>query len=457
MTALIWKPLALLGGRNLQQLRGRRAADCGKSIDVGLLLIVSMLIVGLGQWLFWLHLPATEEHAPQVAGVVAGVLGVIYLVALRSFDAMDTAARAVVVLLLGTVMVVNALLAGHELVIVAFGPQVQAQGRMLATSGIDSHADALERSLGLPGLRSELKFTEAAATAARAERVRLPEAVLQLQQQAEACDAGTRALQARIPSDPESPAYPPARQAWRQQQARCGTVRQQAAQEQAQHQARLDAHLADLAAARSRQAQALQRASDEHTRTLDADKGTLTTAATTGFARHHALWAAVDAGSVPRWAVLGLMALVFLGDCFCFVIKLLVRDDIVTADARQAADALWLHGRLHDEVLRRQCQLMRPTVHAQSDALQQDLQALAAEAVAPALVHGAGVRAFTQGAERQAAMQQAAVPQAAVRLATAHLAAHRSGSAPPSQLLGLLARMARAATIHPNSAARRAT
>lgn len=446
MTALFWKPLALLGGRNLDQLQGRGASDCGKSIVVGLLFIVSMFIIALGHWLFWQNLPATADHAVAVAAAVTGVLGVMYLVALRCLDAMGGAARVLVTALLGCIMVVNALLAGHELVIVAFAPQVQAQGRVLATSGIDSHASALERSLGLPGLRQQLGQTDAAGTAARAERARLPEAVVQLQQQADACDASARALQARVPPDADAPGYLPARQAWRQQQARCGTLRKQSAQELAQHHARLDKHLAELADARSRQSKALQQADAEHRSTMDQDKGTLTTSATTGFARHHALWAAVDAGTVPHWAVLGLMLLVFLGDCFCFVIKLLVPDDNATADARQEADSQRLLDRLHVAVLQRQRQLLRQAVRSQDAELQSDLQRLVADAVGPALVHGAGVQAFTKAARRQRRAHAAAGRSSGAASASAAPgAAAATGPGPvPAHLLGRLARMARA-------------
>lgn len=464
MTTLLWKPFALLGGRNLAQLQDRRAAECGKSIAVGMLFIVSMVIIVLGHSQFWLHLPTTADHAVAVAGTVAGLLGVMYLVALRCLDAMGGAARVLVTTLLGSIMVVNALLAGHELVIVAFGPQVQAQGRVLATSGIDSHASALEKSLGLPGLRSQLGETDRAATAARTERARLPDAVTQLQQQADSCDAAARALQARIPSDADAPGWQAARQAWRQQQGRCNALRQQAALELAQHQGRLDKHLAELADARSRQARALQQAADEHRATMDNDKTTLTTSATTGFARHRALWAAVDAGTVPRWAVLGLMLLVFLGDCFCFVIKLLVPDDAATADARQEADSQRLLDEMHVAVMRRQRQLLPRAIHAQDAELQSDLERLVADAVAPGLVHGAGVQAFMKAARRQRRAHAAAgarsgggaaasAPSATAASpadtglhgqTAAHAARAASAGPVPAHLMGRLARMAKA-------------
>jgi len=361
--------------------------------------------------------------------------------------------------LLGSIMVVNALLAGHELVIVAFGPQVQAQGRVSATRGIDSHASALEKSLGLPDLRKQLGETDSAAAAARAERARLPDAVVQLQQQADGCDATLRVLQSRIPADTDAPGYLPARQAWRQQQGRCVGLRRQAAQELTHHHGRLDKHLADLADARGHQAKALRRAANEHSTTMESDKATLTTSATTGFARHHALWAAVEAGTVPFWAVAGLMLLVFLGDCFCFVIKLLVHDDVATADARQEADTQRLLDRLHVAVMHRQGQLVPLAVRAQDAALQGDLERLLADAVAPGLVHGAGVQAFTKAARRQrrahavaGGSANAAGPRADVGAgvdawASAAAVTNASASAGPlpAHLLGRLARIAQAA------------
>ena len=102
--------------------------------------------------------------------------------------------------------------------------------------------------------------------------------------------------------------------------------------------------------------------------------------------------------------------------------------------------------------MRRQLQLLARAVRARDSALQSDLEGLLADAVAPGLVHGAGVQAFMKAARRQRRAHAAAGVVAGTGGAGAEVdaaaaaAVSRTGIGPvPAHLLGRLARIARAA------------
>ena len=425
----LWIPLAVLGGRGLDQLRDRRAGECGKSISVGLLYLLSVGVILAGHWLFWSHLPQTADHAAAVAVGVALAVAAIYFVALRSLDTMGAFGRSTMLLLLVAMMLVNALLAGHELVLLAFTPQVEEQARRAAARGVGSYADLVGNSLGVPGMRQAVGDLDRALADTRSDRDRLPDTVRQLQRQQAECEARARTLQAQVPADADAPGATEAWRAVRQQRQQCAALRQQAAAALQQHLAEAESRLAELNKARSRKSKALDEADDQQRSTVQRDTPTLTASATTGFARHQALWSAVHADTVPGWAVVGLMFLVLLADGFSFAVKILVHDDAATIDARRDADTDLVHSRLQALLARRQLGLLRRVVRECEPALQTDLHALATTALMPAMAQAQTGRAFETASRSQA---------------RAHQHARRSGGVPPASMLGQLSQVARA-------------
>ena len=115
---IIWnvlgKPLAMLGGRSWAELRDRPAADFDKSVTVGMLCALSVTIIFFGHLLFWSNFRTVAAWSGAVAAGVALVFLLIYRSALRAMETMGGFSKTLVLAILGGLMAVNAVLAGHE-------------------------------------------------------------------------------------------------------------------------------------------------------------------------------------------------------------------------------------------------------------------------------------------------------------------------------------------------------
>lgn len=425
MNNLLWKtigkPLAALGGRSFDEMRERTAPECDKSILVGMLTILSVAVIFAGHWLFWSNLTHTADIALPLAAGIALVLAVMYRVALRGMETIGAFGKALLLGCLAGLMLVNALLAGHELVLFAFKPQVDAQARLRAANGVTTYGSAVESSLGLPDLRTHSADLDKAVAAARIERERVPDVVTQFQRQAQSCEATATRLHARIPDDPEDPGHAAAISAWREQRARCRALTSQASQALARHRAEADRELADLTPARERARRSLELATTRREETLARDAPTLTASATTGFARHPALWAAVEAGTVPMWGAVGLMFLVLVADGFSFLVKLLLRDDAVTTERVQASDTALLYSQLHARMVHQQRRMASQVVRSMNSKLFEDVEQAARQMVAPTVMQAMDERAFATASaayERARKTTGAPSPSMLARIAT---------------------------------------
>jgi len=422
---LLGKPLAMLGGRSAAELRGRPSGDCDKSVLVGLLCLVSVGIIFAGHWLFWGSFSNTAEWALQVATGIALLFAVMYRVALRAMETMPAFGKTVTLLILVALMGVNAMLAGHELVLLAFRPQADEQAKLGAARGVTAYASAVETSLGLPQLRSSSGELDKAISTAVADRSRTPDNVQPLQQQARACEAEAARFQARIPASPDEPGYAVAHSVWREKRSRCGALTRQAGKELAEHHALADKQLQSLSQSRDRVRKSLVEASTQHEDTLKRDSPTVTASATTGFARHAALWAAVTAGTIPAWAAYGLIFAVLAVDSFSFIIKLLMRDDRATIDRIQSSAADHLHAQIHAAMASQQSRLVRTVVRSLRPQAEQDLRNVVRDAVMQSALQDLEHRSLDRAAQ------------------AANSAQRRAGRASPS-MLGRVGRMARA-------------
>jgi len=303
----ILMPLAWLGGRSFDELRDKSATDCDSSITVGSFGLVSAGIIGGGQFFFWHNLQHTADSAVWIAVAMTLLYSSFYRNLIRAQEVAGRIGKGLAYLIASGIVATNALLAGHEWVLLAFKPQVEAQAVLDAAKGVTEYGNAVENSLGLPLLRKDSKSVDDALVAAQAERARMPDAVVTLRNQAQRCDRVAAGLQARIPIDHETAGYAVARSAWREQHARCDAARAQADRMLRDHQRQADDRIADLDDRRKALNKKLNEAGAEHESTLKRDVPSLNASATTGFARHKALWAAVEAGRIPLWAAMGLM------------------------------------------------------------------------------------------------------------------------------------------------------
>ena len=408
---LVGKPMAALGGRSFQEMSGRTAGDCDKSVAVGLMCLVSLAIIFTGHWLFWSHFLEVPDTALPVAAGITLLFAVVYRVALRSMEPMGGLGKLVMLVPVHGLMGINALLAGHEVPLLAFRPQAEEQARLGAARGVTAYASAVEKSLGLPQLRTSSTELDKAVATAMTERSRIPEVVKQFQQQATACEPVAARLKAAIPPDEEDPGYAAAVSAWRQKRAGCNALTAKANAALSKHQTQLDNELSDLGKSRERVRKSLDAANTQHEENLKRDTPTLTASATTGFARHAAMWAAVAAGTVPTWAAWGMMAAVLVLDGFSFLIKLFARDDRVTAERIQACGTDRLYNQLHAAMLRQQARLAGAVVRGLHQQTHEDLSQLVRSAVMPAVMQGIDERAFDRAAQAtQRAQRKAGVP-----------------------------------------------
>ena len=433
--SIIWnvvgKPLAMLGGRSAAELRAHGPADCDKSVLVGVLVVLSVAIIGVGHYLFWRNFPSAAPWAAHIAMGVAAVFCVVYRIALRALELMGPFAKAIVLVLLLGLMGVNAMLAGHELVLFAFGPQVEGQAKLSAAKGVTAYASAVEGSLGLPQMRVRSTELDKAIGVIMTERARIPDNVQLLQQQAKVCDAEALRLLALVPKERGAPGYTVAYRAWWERRARCKSLSQQAARELTLHQARLDEQLAGLNHSRQRAVKSLDEATTQQQDALKRDTPTLTASATTGFARHGALWAAVAAGSIPAWAAYGLMFAVLALDSFSFLIKLLLRHDRATAARIRQAAADDLHDRVYAETHSLHRHLVRRAVRSQAAEAEEELRDLARHVVSQELLQEVELRSFTRAAqETQQAQQKFGAPRPSMLRRLAEMAASIRGRAP---------------------------
>ena len=417
--SLFWtvlgKPLAMLGGRSFEEMAGRRAGECDKSVLVGLMCLVSIGIVFAGQWLFWRNVAHVGDAALWVAAAIAALFLVMYRVLLRAMETMGRVKKVLLLAPLAVLMGVTALVAGHELPLLAFKPQVEEQARLGAARGVTAYAGAVETSLGLPQLRQDSGELGRAVAAAQTERSRIPELVTKLQQQAQACDKEAKHLHASIPADTNASGWADAHKGWLNKHNACGKLSRQAGAELAHHQARVDEQLLGLKQSLSKTRKALDEATTRHEDTLQRDTPTLTASATTGFARHTALWAAVAAGTVPAWAAYGLMVAVLVIDALSFLLKLLMPDDTAGTDRIQSAGTDAIYNILHAGMVRQQQRLARRAVKSMQTENLRDLQYMARQVVGAAVAQGVDERAFKSAAAAQDRMRQAgAAPEPAM-------------------------------------------
>ena len=422
----LWRPLAWLGGCRADKLYSYRAGDCGKVIAVGLLFLVSMAGIDTGYTLFFGRLPGRAEQAVALAAVVTAILAIVYGVALRHLPLMSPLARAVTTVLVGGIMGVNTVLSGHELVIFLFPAQVEAETKLAAAKGVQDYAATIESSLGLPDLRSRAGDLDKSLTAANGERGRVPEIVGQLRKAASGCETEAARLSAQIPPEGEAD-YDRARSIWREKQARCRSLAAQAEREQAQHLKRMDALITELNSRRTSTIRGLEEANGSHERTLARDTPALTDNATSGFARHDALWRAVAKGTVPGWAAYGLMAIALIVEAFAFAMKQMLRADRCSRELEQEVQTDALIDAIDASYRRQQRRLVPGVMRARQATTQADLEALVNQLVVPAAQQAVQTRSFERAAQAPARASNTSMVERLARMAARRAAAAGGG------------------------------
>lgn len=326
----VYIPFAFMGGRSWSEIAScthTKAMD--SSIGIGIGGVLSATIIFFGQLLFWKSIPSTAPVAVTVALVLTAVYALFYRVVIRASEVAGGIGKVVLTGAAFCLAGVNALLAGHEVVLIPFAAQVEEMTVHMGNSQVDAMRSQTESSLGLGDLRDRTQRARQDEADARERLNTVPDAILAQQRQAQACDQRALLMRAALP-DLESPGRDRAVTAWREQRRECAKLHANA-------RTALNAHLAlaseRLEAAAKSQLAVIQKLTEAESQSEEAIAKAapiLTASATTGFGRHEALWAAVKAGKVPAWAAYGLMLVALLLEGAGLLLKLILPKDEAT-------------------------------------------------------------------------------------------------------------------------------
>lgn len=325
-----YMPLAFLGGRSWGEIaEGDQARSMDSSIAIGVGALVSAVIIFFGQLLFWRSIPTTQPQAAAIAAVLTLVYVLFYRLLIRSSEVAGWFGKTLLVGAGFCLAGVNALLAGHEMVLLPFAAQVQEMTIHMGDSEVDTLREKTEKSRGLGDLKQRSQQARQDEQAAREQLNTVPTAIQSQQQQAQACDQQAQRMRAALP-DPGSPGRESRVAAWREQRRQCARLSASAREALAAHRSAAQSALSVATQSQQAAARQLTQATTESDLAVAAAAPVLTASASTGFGRHKALWAAVAAGKVPGWAAYGLMLVALLLEGAGLLLKLVLPKDEAT-------------------------------------------------------------------------------------------------------------------------------
>jgi Domain of unknown function (DUF4407) len=397
-------PFAFLGGRSWGEIKAcTDARSMDGSILIGVASAVSTVIIFGGQWLFWLSIPSTAAWAPLIAGVLTLVYVLFYRTIIRASEVVR--AKWLLFLMAFWMAGVNALLVGHELVLLPFAPQVQAMTLELGDDSVNQLRSKAASSLGLEGLRSDLKLARDAESDARERLNTVPPAIEQQQAQAKTCDQQAARMRANLP-DPENPGYETALQNWRVKRSQCGQLNKAARDALNQHQQQAAADLQIATAQVQTTNTRFDKAQNQIDGTVTTAQPVLSASASTGFGRHEALWAAVNKGTIPGWAAYGLMSIVLILELLGVLLKLVLPTDEAAAARAEHALSTATMARCEQAFTRAFAAQIQPAIRAQNGNIQTDAERLVRQQLAPSLMTRFTATLFERASRRTRQAQQ---------------------------------------------------
>lgn len=397
-------PFAFLGGRSWGEIQ---ACTDSKSMDssilIGVASAVSTVIIFFGQSLFWNSIPSTAAMAPQIAGVLTLVYVFFYRLIIRASEV--SRHKWLLSLAAFCLAGVNALLAGHEVVLIPFDAQVKAMTLKLGNESVNTLRRSTETALGLGSLRNDLGTARDAENSARERLNTVPDAIQQQQAQALMCDQQATRMRANLP-DPESSGYGWAVQAWRDKRRECGQLKTVARNALVQHQQQAEADMQTATTEAQNVNNRLKAAQGKMETTVNTATPVLEASASTGFGRHDALWAAVKEGTVPAWAAYGLMLIALILESSGVLLKLLLPTDEATAARVEHAQNTETMARSEQDFTRAFAAQIQPAIRAQSENIQKDAERLVKHHLGPSLMTRFTAELFERASRRTRQAQQ---------------------------------------------------
>ena len=410
----VYAPFAFMGGRSWAEIATcdqTKAMD--SSIAIGVANTLSAVIIFFGQMLFWSSIPSTAALALPIALVLMWVYSLFYRMIVRAIEVANIFGKAMLATAAFCLAGVNALLAGHELVLIPFAPQVEAMSLSLAGQSVTDFRDTTEKTYGLQGLRGDAQQARNDEDQARARLNTVPQSIQVQQQQAQTCDRQALLLRAGLPES-TSMGYEAAVSAWREQRRRCAALTATARKELLEYQAQARKDLSAAAQHRANAESQLTQAQGQSDSKISQAEPALTASATTGFGRHEALWAAVNAGKVPAYSAYGLMLLALVLESFGLLLKIFLPTDEATytrvGEAR-ITSAIGESELAYTRAFRLQ---IKPAIKAQVPQMQSAAERLVASNLGPSMVARFTADLFARAAvstrNAQRRSQQAATP-----------------------------------------------
>jgi hypothetical protein len=388
--------IAWFGGRSFRETKGRSEQDYDTSLAVGVFSLVSTGMIVGGQYLLWSHLPHTASNAIWIALFVTALYTLFYRNVLRCLEAMNPYAKSFTIIVVLALVATNALLAGHEWVILAFKPQVEAQAAMNRVRDVSSYRGDLEASLRLPQLREDRKSIGDGIVSLQAEREHIPEAVSSLQDEAKRCDEIVKRLRGQLNNQHDIYQRELMKNKLAAQNARCRATRNEAGRLLREHQDDIDAQIAELDKKRGEVESRLRKADSQQQTTFEQASPALDASATSGFARHDALWDAASEGLIPYWAVFGLMFGVLAIEGMFFATKLLLKPDVIVWERRHDVWQTHMDGKLRQMIGQAYFSQMRGVADGMKPVLGDDLGNYVRNVVVPGMCIEMDARAFAK-------------------------------------------------------------
>ena len=381
----VFFPLAFMGGRSWAEIS---ACDQIKSLDSSILIgaggLVSTVAIYFGQTLFWQSIPSTTAFAGSLALVLTVVYALFYRLLIRASEVANWFGKCSLLSMAFALAGVNATLAGHELVMLPFAPQVQEMTMLMAQKNTGELRSQSEKALGMGTTRQASEQARGDADKARERLQAVPPSVLTQQKETQACDQQAQRLYAALP-DAEAAYYSPAYARWRDQRSRCAALNRAASQALAQHRAQA---LQDINDASQRQQAADQKLSQSQAQsdsTMNAATPAIQQSATTGFGRHKALWAAVEAGNIPAWSAYGLMLIALVIESAGLLLKLFLPKD--EANYARVADSRITSAMGDSELAYTRAfrQQIKPAMRGMTSKMQTDAEGLVKNVLSPSM------------------------------------------------------------------------
>lgn len=324
---MLWMIPALFGGRTPREIADGEPEDF--NVLPGLMAMVALGMFYCCQYLYWHSFPHQADRAVLIAAICTLLYGLVYWSLLRSLDDAGWLLKGMIVAVLSGLTAFNAYLAGHELLLLAYGPQVQAQALRSAGTDTVTFASDKENAMGLPALRNELASLQAQLSSAQTQVSTLPPAVGMLLQQSAQCDADASQRQQQVPNDTAHPMYHALRRAATTKTRDCQQTASVAQSQLASHQKQWQTTAAQLQTDANATQQKLRTGLANHAKSVtDATPG-IAAAHATGAGRYDALWRAVNVGTVPKLAAYGLMFFSIVLDTIGLLLKLFQAPDAI--------------------------------------------------------------------------------------------------------------------------------